>query len=40
MAPILAQFLTELRSTITGIDIASPASKETLVEIEVTAALK
>jgi enamine deaminase RidA (YjgF/YER057c/UK114 family) len=40
IAPILAQFLAESRPTITGIGVASLASKETLVEIEATATLK
>ncbi|MBW4689148.1 MAG: RidA family protein [Komarekiella atlantica HA4396-MV6] len=40
IAPILAQFLAESRPAVTGIGVASLASKETLVEIEATAALK
>jgi enamine deaminase RidA (YjgF/YER057c/UK114 family) len=40
MAPILAQFLAESSPAVTGIGVASLASKETLVEIEATAALK
>lgn len=40
IAPILAQFLTDLRPALTGIGVTSLASPETLVEIEATAALK
>ncbi len=40
IAPILAQFLAESRPAVTGIGVASLASKETLVEIEAIAALK
>ncbi len=40
IAPIVAQFLAESRPAITGIGVSSLASKETLVEIEATAALK
>lgn len=39
IAPILAQFLAESRPAVTGIGVASLASKETLVEIEATASL-
>lgn len=39
VAPILAQFLGESRSAITGIGVASLVSPELLVEIEATAAL-
>ncbi|MBP5974057.1 RidA family protein [Brasilonema sp. CT11] len=39
IAPILAQFLEDSRPAITGIGVASLASKETLVEIEATASL-
>lgn len=38
-APILAQFLEDSRPAMTGIDVASLASKETLIEIEATASL-
>jgi enamine deaminase RidA (YjgF/YER057c/UK114 family) len=38
--PILVQYLGESRPALTGIGVASLASKETLVEIEATAALK
>jgi 2-iminobutanoate/2-iminopropanoate deaminase len=40
IAPILAQFLAESRPAVTGIGVTSLASKETLVEIEATAALE
>jgi 2-iminobutanoate/2-iminopropanoate deaminase len=40
IAPIVAQFLAESRPALTGIGVASLASRETLVEIEATAALK
>ncbi|MFQ4143438.1 RidA family protein [Chlorogloeopsis sp. ULAP02] len=40
IAPILAQFLAESRPAVTGIGVASLASKETLVEIEAIATLK
>jgi enamine deaminase RidA (YjgF/YER057c/UK114 family) len=39
VAPILAQFLGESRSAITGIGVSSLVSPELLVEIEATAAL-
>jgi filamentous hemagglutinin family protein len=40
IAPIIAQFLGESRPALTAIGVSSLASKETLVEIEATAALK
>jgi 2-iminobutanoate/2-iminopropanoate deaminase len=40
IAPIIAQYLADLRPALTGIGVASLASPETLVEIEATAALK
>ncbi|XGV97595.1 MAG: RidA family protein [Leptolyngbya sp. BL-A-14] len=40
IVPILAQFLAESHPAVTGIGVASLASKETLVEIEATATLK
>ncbi|MGL4621746.1 MAG: class I SAM-dependent methyltransferase [Chroococcidiopsis sp.] len=39
IAPILTQYLGESRPAVSGIGVASLASKETLVEIEATAAL-
>jgi 2-iminobutanoate/2-iminopropanoate deaminase len=39
IAPILAQFLRESRSSLTGIGVASLVSPEVLVEIEATAEL-
>ena len=39
IAPILAQFLGESRSSVTGIGVSSLVSPEILVEIEATAAL-
>jgi 2-iminobutanoate/2-iminopropanoate deaminase len=39
IAPILAQFLGESRSSLTGIGVASLVTPEVLVEIEATAAL-
>lgn len=40
IAPQIAQFLGESRPALTAIGVSSLASKETLVEVEATAALK